>query len=314
MKTFSRSRTHAACIISLLTAASSAQAELIYGITNLGTSPQQLVRFDSASPGNVTTIGPLTGGPAGLVTLAIDFRPATGQLFAASGTPGDGGVYTIDLNTGALTAIGPTFSVSDYGSPSFDFNPVNDEVRVVTTDAVATNVRFSPVTGQPISTDTNVAYAVGDPNAGTNPPNLVGLAYSNNVAGATSSTLYAYDVDTDALSMVGGVGGVPSPNGGQMSTIGEVGFVANSADLGFDISGATGVAYVTGSFDGLPGQHLFTMNLATGAMTLVGALGGDGIALLDISVVVPEPASVGFVIVGIVGVLRRRRRSECVGR
>jgi hypothetical protein len=293
--------------IALLVAAP-AHAELIYGITNLNAFPQLLVRFDSASPANVTTIGPLSGAAAGSAILAIDFSPATGQLFAGAGAGNAGQTYNIDLNTGALTPVGDPFVVSDYGFPSFDFNPVSDEVRVITTDAAITNTRFSPVTGGLIATDVNVAFAAGDPNAGSNPPNVIGVAHSNNFAGATASTVYAYDVDTDVLATVGGIGGAPSPNGGQMFTVGGSGYVANSVDLGFDISGVTGVAYVTGSFDGLPGQNFFTMNLDTGQMTHRGALGGDGVALLDIAVAVPEPSAGCFLTVASVATLRRRRR------
>ena len=43
-----------------------------------------------------------------------------------------------------------------------------------------------------------LAYAAGDPNAGAN-PNVVGSAYTNNFAGATTTTLYGIDSDLDIL-------------------------------------------------------------------------------------------------------------------
>ena len=69
------------------------------------------------------------------------------------------------------------------------------------------------------ATDTALAYAAGDPNFGVD-PNVVHVAYSNNTAGALTSTLYGIDTNTDSPVMIGGVNGVPSPNGGQLTTIG----------------------------------------------------------------------------------------------
>lgn len=62
--------------------------------------------------------------------------------------------------------------------------------------------------------DTMLAFAGG----GT--PSVPALAYSNNLPGGTPTTLYGYDVGTDALVTIGGLNGTPSPNGGQVFTVG----------------------------------------------------------------------------------------------
>jgi len=306
--------------LSLLTA-TRLPAETIYGITG-DAEPQLLVRFDSATPGSVITVGPLTGMLPGQFAAAIDFRPATGQLYLGAGASLDGGraqLYIVNLGTGALTAVGADLDPAGYGYPSFDFDPVRDELRVVTTeDGVAnplTNTRFHPVSGALIANETNLAFSPGDPNAGTNPPNLVGAAYSNNVAGATSATLYGYELETDYLVTVGGVSGSPSANEGQLYSVGHSGFsVPGSLAVGFDISGVTGAAYLSSVADGLDGVHLFGMDLATGAMADMGAIGTlPANAVLDIAVAVPEPTSVA-VLLAAASFLSMRRGRRRAGR
>src|SRR5262245_31375538 len=118
--------------------------------------------------------------------LAIDFRPATGQLFGLGSTSR---LYTINSTTGVATVVNtaimpgpfnPPLSGSDFGT---DFNPTVDRFRVVT-DADQ-NLRLSPVTGAVVGVDTALSYASGDLNFGAN-PNVVGSAYTNSVAGATT--------------------------------------------------------------------------------------------------------------------------------
>ncbi|HKX83564.1 MAG TPA: DUF4394 domain-containing protein, partial [Pyrinomonadaceae bacterium] len=54
-----------------------AQARVtFYGVT----TGNQLVRFASASPGAVTSIGSISGLQQGENVLGIDFRPVNGQL------------------------------------------------------------------------------------------------------------------------------------------------------------------------------------------------------------------------------------------
>ena len=74
----------------------SSNAESIVALT----SGNRLLTFDSATPGTVTKTVAITGLTGGDTLLGIDFRPATGGLFAL----GSGGrIYSIDANTGAAT-------------------------------------------------------------------------------------------------------------------------------------------------------------------------------------------------------------------
>src|SRR5215204_2232948 len=91
-------------------------AATLYGVT----TGNSLMRFDSATPGTVTTVGAITGLQGGENVLGIDFRPATGQLFALGS---NSRLYTIDKTTGAATFVA-TLSTALSGTEfGVDFNP-----------------------------------------------------------------------------------------------------------------------------------------------------------------------------------------------
>ncbi|MFY9572608.1 MAG: DUF4394 domain-containing protein, partial [Blastocatellia bacterium] len=207
--------------------------ETIYAVT----TSNQLVSFDSATPGTTSTPVAITGMQAGEIVLGIDFRPATGQLYALGNTAR---IYTINRVTGAATAVsaGPFATPLNGTEFGFDFNPTVDLIRVVSD--LEQNFRVSPVNGAPVGFDANLAYAAGDPNFGQN-PDVVGAAYTNNFNGALTTTLYDIDSSLDLLARQGGLGGPPSPNTGQLFTTGSL-TVDTSNLVGFDIS-AGGVAF-----------------------------------------------------------------------
>lgn len=247
-----------------------ARAELIYAVT----STNVLISFDSATPGTTTSVA-ITGLQSGESILGIDLRPATGQLYGLGSTSR---LYTINAATGSATQVGSagafTLSGTSFG---FDFNPTVDRIRVVS-DADQ-NLRLNPDSGVLSFTDTALAYAIGDPNAAAN-PNDVAAAYTNNFLGSTSTTLYGIDSTLDILVTQN------PPNNGVLNTVGSI-LINTSDQVGFDISGVSGVAYASLT---LPSgfSSLFTVNLATGAATLVGAI-GSSLVIRDITVGVQGP-------------------------
>ncbi len=304
----------------VLALAASANAETAYGITG-AVNGTNLVRFDTSTPAVFNLNTALTGVASGYSIKAIDFRPADGRLYAlATGTNSTAAptvalnlaqLYTINLATGAATTVGTGFTLGTTvsGRMSIDFNPVVDRLRVVTGDNQ--NFRVNPITGALAATDTNLTYDPAALPAGFvagDVPLVAGVAYTNNVVGATSTTLYGYDYAYDNLVTIGSVGGTPnSPNGGLVATIGTnpTVFLTTAASIGMDISGATGIAYLqadTGTQSAL--DRLSTINLANGTETLLGSFTTN---MLDISIVVPEPTSLGLVAAG--GLFLRRRRA-----
>jgi len=274
-----------------------ASAELVTGLTVTNT----LVTFDSATPGAVSAPVAITGLGAGEFLVAIDRRPATGQLY---GLGSASHLYGINAVTGAATQVGSSGAFTLSGTAfGFDFNPTVDRIRVTST--TTQNLRLNPNDGTLAATDSALAYAAGDPNVGAT-PRIVGSAYTNNFSGATTTTLYDIDSNLDILATQN------PPNNGTLNTVGALGF--NTSDLvGFDISGLTGTAFASLTAPGAATSSLFTVNLATGAGTLVGTIGAS-VALLDIAVTaaVPEPSitistTLGLVVLAFA--LRRRRAS-----
>jgi hypothetical protein len=234
------------------------------------TTANVLLRFDSGAPGTMLSTTTISGLQAGEDLLGIDFRPANGQLYGLGSTSR---LYTIDSTTGVATQVGagPFAAVLSGTNFGFDFNPVVDRIRVVS-DANQ-NLRLNPNTGTLAATDTVLAYAVGDANAAID-PNLVGIAYTNNIAGATITTLYGIDSNLDILTIQN------PPNNGTLNTVGSLGF-DTSGSVGFDIATA-GTAFASLSVSGLVG--LFTINLATGAVTPVGSIGTGATAIRAIAI------------------------------
>ncbi|MBU6411997.1 MAG: DUF4394 domain-containing protein [Planctomycetes bacterium] len=274
-------------LVALAGMVSIASAEGIVGLT----LNNELVRFDSASPNATFGTVAVSGLQAGERLLGIDFRPATGQLF---GIGSDSRLYKVNVVTGVATQVGSgqfstLLTANNYG---FDFNPTVDRIRVVGSNGQ--NLRLNPITGGVAAVDGTIVYAAGDTNANVT-PSVVGSAYTNNFNGASSTTLYNIDLATGAL-----VTQIP-PNNGVLNTVGMLG-AAFDVNTGFDISSQTGVAFASLNSGGL--TRLYTINLATGAATLVGTVGAG---LSDISVFIPTAPSVAALGLGGVVALRRRR-------
>src|SRR5262249_20867914 len=69
----------------------------------------QLLQFSASAPGSIITATSVTGLQAGDKLVGIDFRPATGQLYALGVNGATGRLYTINTLTGAATPVGTGF-------------------------------------------------------------------------------------------------------------------------------------------------------------------------------------------------------------
>jgi trimeric autotransporter adhesin len=257
--------------------------ETVYALTASG----KLIRFNPGVPGAISSSLSVSGLGSGETLLGIDFRPATGQLFGLSSA---NRVYNINTRNGVAAAIGAPPATAFLAGQSFgvDFNPTVDRIRTVSDGDQTT--RINPNNGARADAPTPdgpLAFAATDPNAGQD-PNVVGAAYTNNFLGSPATTLYVIDSNLNMLLTQGtavGVTPVVSPNTGQLFTVGPLGAAAGDPNgtLGFDISSETGVALASFNTDGGTTTNLFTVNLNTGASTLIGAIGGGEI-ILDIAI------------------------------
>ncbi|NJK61773.1 MAG: DUF4394 domain-containing protein [Synechococcaceae cyanobacterium SM2_3_1] len=204
------------------------------------------------------------------VLLGIDFRPANGQLY---GITNERILYTIDPLTGQTLSSQALSVPFDGGTLSgFDFNPVADRLRL--TGANDQNFRVNVDTGDVI-VDGTLNYV--DDQAGTN-PFITASAYTNSLAGATSTQLFNIDFRLDQLVLQN------PPNDGGLVSIGSLGF--NFGVIGgFDIltEGTINRGFL------ISGSDLYRVNLSTGAATLVANLRGGPFLSLSF---MPEPVSV----------------------
>nr|WP_295923348.1 DUF4394 domain-containing protein [uncultured Dyadobacter sp.] len=169
----------------------------------------------------------VTGLEQGDMLKGIDFRPATGQLYAIGSM---NNLYQVNIKAGdqegKATRIGSApIAATLSGHVGFDFNPTVDRIRVVTTSAQ--NLRLHPETG---------AIVPGDsPLNGHANPTIGAVAYTNSRAGVTAApagagtTLYDIDASTDMLYIQN------PPNPGGLVPVGPLGLNIQEVG-GFDIS------------------------------------------------------------------------------
>jgi hypothetical protein len=259
------------------------------GLPAIAVTANSLVRFNTVTPGTTTTQA-VTGLQPGESLVGVDWRPQTGQLFAlglnaADGT-GSASLYRLDPQTGAATLVGVAEGIADgTGTPinlagaatfGFDFNPTVDRIRIVTDNGI--NFRVNPSTGAVVGTlDGNIN---GLPAGSTG---VTGAAYTNSFGQSLTggvTTLYTLDSASDSLFIQ-----TPPNNGTQtmrlVVTLGgaPVDFTTtNGFDIPADVSvstsntAAVGRAYAQLVVGGL--TRLYTIELSTGAATLIGAIGG----------------------------------------
>lgn len=282
-------------------------------VVGLSADGTQLVRFAAATPGTTTTVA-IAGVTAGESLVGIDFRPATGQLYAlgVNAAADNGTIYRLDPQTGAATVAvtGTAGSIAfvaadgvtavDLPDPAtagygFDFNPTVDRIRVTTSTGL--NFRMNQITGAAVDGDT-----VG---LGTNPDGAIngssvtgvsGAAYTNSVASTpmtpqSITTLYALSEAGSQLTIQN------APNAGTQTVpltvrLGGSTLVftsVNGFDIPSDVRVSTNNAAVT-SGSGFAAltvggvTSLYRIDLATGAATNLGAVGSGAVALRGLTV------------------------------
>ena len=226
-----------------------------------GLSPSnQLITYNANASQTVLSTTAISGLVSGDRIIAIDFRPATGQLY---GLGVNSRLYIINHLTGAATALGTTsFSPVISGSlVGFDFNPTVDRIRLVT--SAGQNLRLNPETGMVAATDANL-------NPGT--PAIVASAYTNSIAGASTTILYDIDLASSKLFRQ------EPPNNGTLVEVGSLGISpASGNESGFDISPDNSVALA--NFNIGANVVLYQINLTTGSATSLGNLAAPIIGL-----------------------------------
>ena len=228
-----------------------------------------LLSFSADNPRRVRSTA-ITGLPTGVALRGIDFRPATGDLYAL-GT--DKVVYRVNVATAIAVGEGPAFELAPAALNSqnigFDFNPTVDKIRV-TSDA-DDNIRLDPDPGSLLAKDTSLT-----------PSNVtvVGSAYTNSsftAAKPTATELYALDIASSPDTLW-----IQRPaNAGTLIMPMKLGFDVG-VNAGFDIAGANNAGYVAGTRVGRSNAELWRVDLATGKTRSLGRI-GDGRTLTGLA-------------------------------
>ncbi len=189
----------------------------------------------------------VTGLPASETIVSIDYRPATGQLYALGSSSR---MYFINEESGVAMPLGTAvFSPAVNGAASIDFNPTVDRIRLVTQSGQ--NLRLHPELGTVAATDGII----------TTDASIGAVAYTNSFAGASSTVLYDIDFDRDKLYIQN------PPNDGVLQEVGSLG-VNFSGKGDFDISpdNSVALAVVKNDMD----SRLYSINLSSGKALWVG--------------------------------------------
>ncbi len=171
-----------ATLAALAAAAGRADAYTVYAVT----AANQLIRFDSGSPGTTLGTVAITGLAPGETILAMDIRPFTGQIYVLGSS---NRLYIVQPTTGVASAL-PELSVVLTGAAGLDVDPVTDDFRIVTTSGQ--NLRLDN-TGAIVSN--GVVTAAG----------IAAVAYTNNFAAPDRATLYGIDAAVNELVRIGGL-------------------------------------------------------------------------------------------------------------
>ena len=247
-------------LLALATSAATAKAATLVGLT----ADNKLVKIDTAT---MAASAPMAISSVDKV-LGIDVRPADGKLY---GLTAIGQLVVIDPMNGTATAGSTLSEKASLGPrPIVDFNPAADRLRVIGADG--TSLRINVDTGA-TTVDKPLNYDAADANNGKKPMVAAG-AYTNSVKGAKSTELFHVDGGTGVLVLQS------PPNDGVLKSRGAVG-VASLADAVMDIDNEAegkNTAYL------IAGGTLYTIDLATGKATQVGAVKGMNGKLVDIAV------------------------------
>jgi hypothetical protein len=250
----------------------------MYGITR---TDNQLISFDSASPGTIASAAFITGLQPGESLLGLDWW--NGTLY---GVGSGSRLYTLNPATGAGTLVG-NFTISLSGTAfGFEANAAGGHVVSDLDQHLTINLSTGAATAEPDLT--------GD-------PNITALAYN-----PTTGLFYGGDSAANTIGTLNLATGAFTPAGA--SGIDFARF--NGFEISLDLPNTAYLASPAASSD--PQANLYTVNLGSGAVTLIGQIGnpGDNYILTGLTVV-PEPSAAALAALGLVTLLGlgRLRRS-----
>jgi hypothetical protein len=253
------------------------QAAIIVGLSypSSGAGDNDIFTIDSSSPGSILESHPLTGLQSSETLRGIDYW--NGVIY---GLGSGGNLYTVNYGTGAATLVG-NFGVALNGAV---FGAENSPNGFNVVSELRQNLLVNRGTG-----------------AATVLPSITPIGSFISALAYGQGTMFAIDSSANTLGSL-------NTGTGAFSTIGPLG-IDVARNNGFDIDG--GLAFLaSGATSSDPQANLYMVNLATGAVSLVGQIGqpGDNTLVRGLTVV-PEPGTATlFGAFGLLALAIRRRR------
>ncbi|WP_300548709.1 DUF4394 domain-containing protein [Roseovarius sp.] len=254
-------------------------ATMGYALSSDGSS---LMVMDSISaPGDVRTL--TLSAPV----RSIAWRPVTGELVGYA----DGSIVTIDTTSGETLDQGAMFMddavIAKEAVVGFDFNNKIDAVRAVSTmgdNLVYFPTDFAADKANSVRRFTGLAYGEGDVSQGAKPL-IFANAYTNAIDGKKAGGTFQYALDARANALVS-----LANNAGTLATIGLITIDGKPVDIlpvgGFDIVSpqeGTDAAYAVLQIEGQDTAGLYSIDLGSGAASLLSDLGREGISSFAVS-------------------------------
>ncbi len=217
------------------------------------TNDNRIVMYNAQDLNSPMSTKSVSGLESGDMLVSIDYRPATGQLYALGSSSR---LYFINEHTGEATALGSqSFSPAIDGmNASIDFNPTVDRIRLVT--ASGQNLRLHPELGTVVATDGSIS--------GGDNPQIGAVAYTNSIASAKETKLYDIDFAGNKLFIQ------TPPNDGGLQEVGDLG-IDFMGEGNFDINPDNSSALAVTLHDNV--SKLYTINLHSGRAEWVGTFG-----------------------------------------
>lgn len=314
---FTTAATVTGLMLSAMTVSTTASAVELYGSVGQGSGANRgdVIVIDQTNSNNYSTVGnPTTSG--GITGLAFDNSLGTsGSLWGSQGfgkgttstlieiNPNDGSLINDvgAIHTDANDVAGSSISIGDLA-----FNPTNNTLYAITSDAAPPQIPGGPVDGiYTVDTGTGLATLVGKTIWDT----TAGIAFDSN------GTLFALGFDPD----------VPEPGSGgtnMLFTFDLDNLIFDGTDplllvdntrvtvdinnyifSGLGINPLTGEIYTSESQTG----NIYKVDKNTGAMDFTGMPTDAFVS--DLTFRVPEPGTLAVLGLGLIGliVIRRRR-------
>lgn len=236
-----------------------------------------VLSFDRATPAALKGSIAVSGLLPNEKLVGLDVRPADGLLYALSN---QARLYTLNAATGVATFKAALAAATGDDNPytaltgsqfGVDFNPVADRLRVVSDTGL--NLRIDVTTGATI-TDGVINGAAAA---------ITASAYTNAVAGTTSTQLYSLDAAGGQVYLQ------DPPNNGTLTAPIALGGTFAGAN-GFDIDARNNTAYAALTTAG--STALYTVPLTAGSTaTRIGTI-GTGEALTGMALIQPATPKV----------------------